>query len=86
MIITPSTGHLPDNLGFFSWFGYELPFVDRLAHVRNAGFSRISIWLGPEEQMVTEGRAAYLSRCNQRTETTSLLTDSSAGRWKRRCG
>jgi len=41
-------------LGFFSWYGYDLPFDERLRHIRKAGFTDVSIWLGIEEQFVAE--------------------------------
>lgn len=45
------------KLGFFSWFGYELPFHDRLRLVAKAGFRSISVWLGSEEQLYSQGRS-----------------------------
>jgi sugar phosphate isomerase/epimerase len=55
----------PNPLGFFSWFGYRLPFAERLRAVGAAGYSRISVWLGPEEEMVREGRADGMARLAQ---------------------
>jgi sugar phosphate isomerase/epimerase len=46
--------------GFFSWFGYPLPIEDRLRLIREAGFDRVSIWLGDEETCVSEHRPADL--------------------------
>ena len=41
---------------FFSWFGYALPFQKRLQHIKNANFASVAIWLGVEEQMMTDAR------------------------------
>lgn len=40
------------ELGIFSWYGYDLPFAERLTHIKQAGFKRISIWFGNEESIV----------------------------------
>jgi sugar phosphate isomerase/epimerase len=45
------------KLGFFSWFGYDLPFQDRLSLIAQAGFRDISVWLGSEEQLYSQGRS-----------------------------
>lgn len=50
----------PDVPGFFSWFGYSLPIEDRLRLISEAGFDRVSIWLGDEEACVSEHRPADL--------------------------
>jgi sugar phosphate isomerase/epimerase len=50
----------PDVPGFFSWFGYPMPIEDRLQLIREAGFDRVSIWLGNEEACVSEHRPAEL--------------------------
>jgi sugar phosphate isomerase/epimerase len=44
----------------FSWFGYPLPIEDRMRLIGEAGFARVSIWLGKEEECVAEGRPADL--------------------------
>jgi sugar phosphate isomerase/epimerase len=50
----------PDVPGFFSWFGYPLPIENRLQLIKEAGFDRVSIWLGNEEACVSEHRPADL--------------------------
>ncbi len=50
----------PPLPGFLSWFGYPLPIEDRMRLVAEAGFARVSIWLGKEEARVSEGRPADL--------------------------
>ncbi len=50
----------PSLPGFFSWFGYPLPIEDRMRLIAEAGFARVSIWLGGEEACVSEGRPADL--------------------------
>ena len=45
------------KLGFFSWFGYDLPFQQRLNLIRQAGFRNISVWFGHEEQLYSQGRS-----------------------------
>jgi sugar phosphate isomerase/epimerase len=50
----------PPLPGFFSWFGYPLPIEDRMRLIGEAGFVRVSIWLGKEEERVSEGRPADL--------------------------
>ncbi|WP_042339215.1 sugar phosphate isomerase/epimerase family protein [Desulfosporosinus youngiae] len=36
-------------LGIFSWFGYMLPFKDRIRLIKEAGFTATSIWWEDEE-------------------------------------
>jgi len=48
------------NLGFFSWFGYDLPFPGRLSLIAQAGFRDISVWLGSEEQLYSQGRSGEM--------------------------
>lgn len=52
---TAGQSHESDRIGFFSWFGYELPFAQRLKLLKTAGYAHISIWLGPEEKLVLDG-------------------------------
>ncbi len=42
--------------GFFSWFGYPLPIEERMRLIAGAGFARVSVWLGKEEESICEGR------------------------------
>lgn len=37
------------NLGVFSWFGYVLPFQERIQLIKEAGFTATSIWWEDEE-------------------------------------
>ncbi len=46
--------------GLFSWFGYPLPIEERMRLIAEAGFARVSVWLGCEEACIVEGRAADL--------------------------
>lgn len=32
------------HLGIFSWFGYVLPFAERIALIKDAGFTATSVW------------------------------------------
>lgn len=57
MSLTSRTASLP---GFFSWFGYPLPIEERMRLVAEAGFSRVSVWLGEEEASIAEGRPGDL--------------------------
>lgn len=50
----------PNVPGFFSWFGYQMPIEERLRLIGEAGFDRVSIWLGTEEACVSEHRPADL--------------------------
>ena len=56
-----------DVPGFFSWFGYPLPIEDRLRLIRDAGFERVSIWLGKEEACVSGNRPSDLCVTAART-------------------
>lgn len=49
-----------NRFGMFSWFGYPMPFVERLDLIREAGFDATGFWLGPEEELVAKGRADLL--------------------------
>jgi sugar phosphate isomerase/epimerase len=40
----------------FSWFGYPLPFEERLQLIKEAGFCASSFWLGEEEELVRTGK------------------------------
>ena len=42
--------------GIFSWFGFELPFSERLKLIKEAGFDSTSVWLGEEEDLVKNGK------------------------------
>ncbi len=47
-------------LGIFAWFGYRLPFKERLQLIKQAGFSTTCLWFGDEEEMVRDGRAGQM--------------------------
>lgn len=49
-----------NRLGMFSWFGYPMPFGDRLDLIKRAGFNATGFWLGPEEELVAKGRIDIL--------------------------
>ena len=49
-----------NRFGMFSWFGYPMPFEDRLELIKGAGFSATGFWLGPEEELVGKGKADLL--------------------------
>ncbi|SDG30693.1 sugar phosphate isomerase/epimerase family protein [Desulfosporosinus hippei] len=40
---------IPYPLGIFSWFGYVLPFPERLSLIKEAGFEATSIWWEDED-------------------------------------
>jgi sugar phosphate isomerase/epimerase len=65
MGITPRASSLP---GFFSWFGYPLPIDDRMRLIADAGFARVSIWLGAEEACIAESRPADLCAAAHRVD------------------
>jgi sugar phosphate isomerase/epimerase len=44
----------------FSWFGYPMPFEDRLDLIKGAGFTATGFWLGPEEELVAQGKVDLL--------------------------
>ncbi len=44
------------DVGVYSYFGYSLPFDERLETIRQAGFRITSIGLGEEEELVRAGR------------------------------
>jgi sugar phosphate isomerase/epimerase len=44
----------------FSWFGYPIPFEERLDLIKEAGFSVTGFWLGPEEDLVVNGKADFI--------------------------
>jgi sugar phosphate isomerase/epimerase len=46
-----------NRFGMFSWFGYPMPFEDRLELIKGAGFSATGFWLGPEEELAGKGKA-----------------------------
>jgi sugar phosphate isomerase/epimerase len=64
MSMTPRDATLP---GFFSWFGYPLPIDDRMRLIAEAGFERVSIWLGKEEACIAEGRPTDLCTAAERS-------------------
>lgn len=45
-----------NEIGIFSWFGYEQPLPERLALIAEAGFRWTCLWLGQDEPMVAAGR------------------------------
>lgn len=49
-----------NTFGMFSWFGYPMPFVDRLTLIKGAGFDATGFWLGPEEELVGQGKVDRL--------------------------
>lgn len=49
-----------NKLGMFSWFGYPIPFEERLDLIKRAGFSATGFWLGTEEELVGEGEVDLL--------------------------
>jgi sugar phosphate isomerase/epimerase len=49
-----------NRFGMFSWFGYPMPFEDRLELIKGAGFSATGFWLGPEEELAGKGKADLL--------------------------
>jgi hypothetical protein len=49
-----------NRFGMFSWFGYPMPFDDRLELIKGAGFSATGFWLGREEELVSKGKADLL--------------------------
>jgi sugar phosphate isomerase/epimerase len=56
--------------GFFSWFGYQLPIEERMRLVAEAGFARVSVWLGKEEACIAEERPADLCAAAHRVDLT----------------
>ncbi len=48
------------RLGIFCWFGYDIPLEIRLSLIKEAGFRTTCLWLGPEEELVGQGRAALM--------------------------
>ena len=44
----------------FSWFGYPMPIEDRLDLIKRAGFDATGFWLGPEEELVANGKIDVL--------------------------
>jgi sugar phosphate isomerase/epimerase len=44
----------------FSWIGYPIPFEERLDLIKDAGFSVTGFWLGPEEELVAQGKVDLL--------------------------
>ena len=53
-------GDSVNKFGMFSWFGYPMPFEDRLELIKGAGFSATGFWLGPEEELVGKGKVDLL--------------------------
>jgi len=49
-----------NRFGMFSWFGYPMPFEERLVLIKEAGFSSTGFWLGPEEDIVAKGKIDLL--------------------------
>lgn len=49
-----------NRFGMFSWFGYPMPFEERLDMIKGAGFNATGFWLGLEEELVAKGRADLL--------------------------
>ena len=49
-----------NRFGMFSWFGYPMPFEDRLDLIRGAGFDATGFWLGSEEELVAQGKTDLL--------------------------
>jgi sugar phosphate isomerase/epimerase len=49
-----------NRFGMFSWFGYPMPFEDRLELIKEAGFSSTGFWLGSEEDLVEKGKIDLL--------------------------
>jgi sugar phosphate isomerase/epimerase len=49
-------------VGFFSWYGYDLPFRERLIHIKRAGFQKIAIWLGRNERYIIEKRPMQMCK------------------------
>lgn len=49
-----------NRFGMFSWFGYPMPFEDRLELIKRIGFSATGFWLGPEEELVGQGKVDLL--------------------------
>ena len=39
---------IKNQLGIYSWYGFDLPLHKRLAHIREAGFDATMIWWGDE--------------------------------------
>jgi sugar phosphate isomerase/epimerase len=44
------------NIGIYSYFGYPLPFDERLKMIKQAGFHTTSVGLGDEEELVRNGQ------------------------------
>jgi len=49
-----------NRFGMFSWFGYPMPIEDRLDLIKRAGFDATGFWLGPEEELVANGKIDVL--------------------------
>jgi sugar phosphate isomerase/epimerase len=48
------------DIGIYSYFGYPLPFNERLEMIKNAGFEVTSIGLGEEEEFVRDGQKDFM--------------------------
>jgi len=53
--------------GIFSWFGYDLPIIERFTAIKNASFTNVSIWLGKEEESVQKNNLKELVEIASKT-------------------
>ncbi|MDD5705760.1 MAG: sugar phosphate isomerase/epimerase, partial [Kiritimatiellae bacterium] len=44
-------------VGMYAWFGYRLPFEQRIALISQAGFATTSFWFGDDEELFAGGMA-----------------------------
>jgi sugar phosphate isomerase/epimerase len=45
-----------NRFGMYAWFGYELPFPDRIRLIRETGFTATSFWWGEDEDQFRAGK------------------------------
>jgi len=48
------------KLGIFSWYGFQLPLIERLRAVRRAGFETVMLWWEDNEMADEAGREALM--------------------------
>ena len=49
-------------VGIFSWYGINIPFLERIELIKAAGFDSVSIWIGDKEKLVSEGKGDLLPK------------------------